>query len=62
MDFRGPADVEQEVDLRQSDERRQDERRQDVPDSLKPFLGELVPEERRLDQRRQRKRRTKDES
>jgi hypothetical protein len=44
-------------DLRIVGDRRVAERRQIVPDSLKPFLGWLIPEERRINERRQGRRR-----
>jgi len=52
--------MEQSNDLRASSDRRADERRGEIPESAKPFMGFLVPEERRQESRRQAERRGSD--
>jgi hypothetical protein len=49
--------METHRDLRTIIDRRRIERRQIVPDSLKPFLGWMIPEERRTNERRREERR-----
>lgn len=49
--------METDRDLRTVKDRRRLERRQVVPDSLKPFLGWMIAEERRAGERRREDRR-----
>ena len=53
-------DIRLGEDFRILDDRRDDERRGDVPDSVKPFLGWVVPAERRERERRTTHRRKTD--
>jgi len=49
--------METQRDLRRSSERRLIQRRQPVPESMKPFLGWVITEERRINERRRAQRR-----
>jgi hypothetical protein len=49
--------METNSDLRTDSDRRYVQRRQIVPDSMKPFMGWLIAEERRINERRRTERR-----